>query len=101
MTQPTCPVRSLSTLADRRNSNASVEVLNSVPGRDLHRFFWLEDDEIGALPPTYNWLEGTSDPSIDPKVIHYTRGGPWFEDWQNVAYAQEWLDERDAYRATL
>lgn len=79
----------------------TIEVLNSVPGRDLHRFFWLEDDEIGALPATYNWLEGTSDPSIDPKVIHYTRGGPWFDDWQDVAYAQEWLDERDAYRATL
>lgn len=74
----------------------TVDVLNSVPGRDLHRFFWLQDEEIGALPTTYNWLEGSSDPGIDPKVIHYTRGGPWFDDWQDVAYAQDWLDERAA-----
>jgi len=81
------------------HAKLTSEVINSVPGRDLHRFFWLEDDEIGALPATYNWLEGSSDPSIDPKVIHYTRGGPWFADWQNVDYADEWLAEREALRA--
>jgi len=78
----------------------TVEMLNSVPGRDLHRFCWLQDDEIGGVPTEFNWLEGSSDASINPKVIHYTRGGPWFDDWQDVDYAQEWLDERDALRRT-
>lgn len=71
----------------------TIEMINSVPGRDLHRFCWLKDEEIGALPATWNWLEGHSDPAIDPKVIHYTRGGPWFDNWQHVAHAQDWLDE--------
>ncbi|MBI1272623.1 MAG: glycosyltransferase [Alphaproteobacteria bacterium] len=80
------------------NAKLTVDMVNSVPGRDLHRFCWLEDNEIGALPPTWNWLEGHSDPAIDPKVVHYTRGGPWFDNWKHVAYAQEWLDEADMVR---
>ena len=30
---------------------------------------------------------------------HYTRGGPWFEDWRHVAHADLWLAERDAMLA--
>lgn len=71
----------------------TLDVFNSLPGRDLHRFCWLQDNEIGDLPVTWNWLEGHSDPKINPKVIHYTRGGPWFDNWQHVAFAKEWLDE--------
>ena len=78
------------------NKELTLELINSVPGRDLHGFCWLEDHQIGAVPATWNWLEGSSDPAMDPNVVHYTRGGPWFEDWQNVAYADLWRAERDA-----
>lgn len=81
------------------NNALTVELVNSVPGRDLHRFCWLEDHEIGEVPATWNWLEGTSDPAIDPKVIHYTRGGPWFDEWRDVMHADLWLAERDAMLA--
>lgn len=74
-------------------------LINEVPGRDLHRFCWLDDALIGALPPTWNWLEGTSDPAIDPKVVHYTRGGPWFDEWRHVAHADLWLAERAHWKA--
>ncbi|NMM45571.1 hypothetical protein HH303_13835 [Rhodospirillaceae bacterium KN72] len=83
------------------NAKLSVEMVNSLPGRDLHRFCWLEDHEIGEVPPTWNWLEGTSDPAIDPNVVHYTRGGPWFDEWQDVAHADLWLQERDLWQASL
>ena len=76
----------------------TVELLNTLPGRDLHRFCWLEDEVIGAVPATWNWLEGTSDPAIDPSVVHYTRGGPWFADWHDVAHADLWIAEREAMR---
>jgi hypothetical protein len=33
------------------------------------------------------------------KAIHFTRGGPWFEQWQNVDYGDLWLAERDAWKA--
>jgi hypothetical protein len=27
--------------------------------------------------------------------VHFTRGGPWFEQWQNVDYGELWCAERD------
>jgi len=83
------------------NARLTLDMVNQLPGRDLHRFCWLEDDEIGEIPVEWNWLEGHSSPSVDPKVIHYTRGGPWFNDFQNVDYAQTWLDEASAWQKTL
>lgn len=85
----------------RHPANAALDetLINTVPGRELHRFCWLEDDEIGALPTTWNWLEGTSDPAIDPNVVHYTRGGPWFEAWRDVRHADLWLAEKADWEA--
>jgi hypothetical protein len=31
--------------------------------------------------------------------VHYTRGGPWFADWQDVDYGDLWRAERDAVLA--
>lgn len=77
----------------------TIEYLNSVPGRELHRFAWLKDDEIGSLNYLWNWLEGHySRGDILPKAIHYTRGGPWMDEWKNVDYAQYWLDERALFK---
>ncbi len=81
------------------NKALTVELINSVPGRDLHRFCWLKDNEIGALPHGWNWLEGHSDPAINPHVVHYTRGGPWFDHMKDCAHAKDWLDELAAMKA--
>lgn len=72
------------------NARLDVDLVNALPGRDLHRFCWLRDDEIGALPLTYNWLPGHSPADIDPQVVHFTEGGPWLRDYQDVPYADEW-----------
>ncbi len=55
------------------------------------------DDDIGALPVEWNWLEGWNEKPAQgtPKVVHFTRGGPWFEHWQNVDYGELWCAERD------
>ena len=70
------------------------EAVNEKPGSWLHGFEWLKDEEIGALPVEWNWLEGWSPPDIKPKAVHYTRGGPWFDDYQNVEYAKDWTREK-------
>jgi lipopolysaccharide biosynthesis glycosyltransferase len=77
------------------------ELVNSQTGAYLHRLQWLEDDEIGALPEEWNWLEGWSKrpASGTPKAVHFTRGGPWFKEWQNVDYADLWLAEHAASQA--
>ena len=74
------------------------EVVNRESGAYLHRMQWAKDDEIGALPVDWNWLEGWNEkPSLGtPKAVHFTRGGPWFEQWRNVDYGDLWLAERAA-----
>jgi hypothetical protein len=71
------------------------ETVNRESGAYLHRFQWLDDAAIGAVPETWNWLEGWSakPPSGAPNVVHYTRGGPWFDAWQDVDYADLWRAE--------
>ncbi|WP_292638563.1 hypothetical protein, partial [Mesorhizobium sp.] len=42
------------------NQRLTTDLINSVPGRDLHAFCWLDDDEIGALDTQWNFLVGHS-----------------------------------------
>jgi hypothetical protein len=74
-----------------------VERVNSLPGRDLHRFCWLDDDLIGDLDPAWNYLVGHSSPAIKPKVVHFTEGWPGLNGHGNVPYADEWREARDAW----
>ncbi len=76
------------------NKRLTIEMVNGLPGRDLHRFCWLHDDEIGELPAEWNWLEGISDPGIIPSLVHFTRGLPHLPGYENSAYAPEWFTER-------
>lgn len=71
----------------------TAEVANRSTGLYLHRFGFLDDDVIGELPIAYNYLEGwhTKADCPNPVAVHFTRGGPWFKDWGNVEYAEEWL----------
>lgn len=73
------------------NKTLDAEMVNSLPGRELHRFCWLDDDEIGELPPAWNYLVGHTEGVADPKIVHFTDGGPWFDGFRNVEYADEWL----------
>lgn len=72
------------------NKALDLELVNSLPGRDLHRFCWLEDDLIGELDPKWNYLVGHSDPAINPANVHWTDGGPWFKGFEDCEYADEW-----------
>jgi len=80
----------------------TVDRVNTESGAYLHRFQWAKDTEIGALDPTWNWLEGWDIPNRDglPGAIHYTRGGPWFENWQDVDYADLWLAEYERVKSS-
>jgi hypothetical protein len=77
------------------NKKLTLEMINVLPGRDLHRFCWLEDDEIGELPPEWNFLVGHSDPAIEPKCIHWTSGTPDMRGYEDASFADEWRLERD------
>ena len=73
------------------------DVVNHSDPAHLHRFGWIRDDaDIGALDRKWNFLVGEYEPTeTPPAAIHYTNGGPWFADWQEVDYGHLWLAERD------
>ncbi len=75
------------------NRILDADAVNSQTAAFLHRFMWLPDELIGELPGTWNWLEGWNARPAQglPKGIHFTRGGPWFDQWQHVDYADLWL----------
>ena len=81
------------------NKKLSLDLVNSESGSFLHQFKWLEDNEIGSLDERWNWLEGwtSNHNNKKPFAVHYTRGGPWFDEWQDVEFASEWIKERDDY----
>ncbi len=72
------------------------EYVNNATGLDLHRFQWIQDGQIGALPIEWNWLVGEYAENPKAKVLHWTLGGPWFSGFERSDHSGEWLDERDA-----
>jgi len=72
------------------------EYVNRATGLELHQFKWLENDAlIGALPDRWNHLVGYNPPRKDAALVHYTLGGPYFEDYRDCEYSKEWFAERD------
>jgi hypothetical protein len=78
------------------NRRLSLRDVNERPGRDLHRFYWLHDDEIGSLNPIWNYLV---DVHLQPKnagIAHMTLGGPWIDGWMGGSFDHEWKQIRDS-----
>lgn len=80
------------------NRKLTKEYVNYAKGSELHSFKWLDDNLIGSLPIEYNYISGVS-PKLPPEfggkpaVVHYTEGGPWFENCQDVPYSSFWNEE--------
>ena len=72
--------------------------VNSASGLELHRFNWLKDEEIGELALEWNWLVGEYSYDPNAKIVHFTRGGPYFEEFRSCDYADEWLAEFEAMK---
>ena len=79
------------------NQKLTVDLINhpDTTGKYLHRFSWLEDNEIGEFSHEWNWLVGWYNSPRDgaPKCLHYTEGGPWFENYRKCQYHKEWKTE--------
>jgi hypothetical protein len=73
------------------NRRLSLQDVNERPGRDLHRFYWLADSEIGALPGEWNWLVGEQPMPDAPRIAHFTNGGPFTPGWQGAEHDDLWL----------
>lgn len=78
------------------NARVTPEFVNTTTPLQLHRFTWLQDEEIGELDVRWNWLVGEyRDPPADVKNVHWTVGGPYFREYAEVDFADEWFGLRD------
>ena len=88
------------------NRVLTPDMVSQKPGSWLHGFEWLNEYSykplIGPLPHGWNWLEDGACEECRAlsfagvHAIHYTRGGPWFDNHQNVQHADLWLTEERA-----
>jgi len=81
------------------NKKLTKEIVNTESGKYLHRFGWLKNKFIGGISKEWNWLVGWYKTPEDgrPKAIHYTEGGPWFDNYKTTEYAKEWLTEKKKF----
>lgn len=67
------------------------EVVENMPGAELHRFDWMDERFIGELPAAWNWLADEYGESADAKLLHWTCGSPAFEHYKNSPHAADFM----------
>ena len=77
------------------NARLTQDMVNDpeLNGAYFHRFSWLNDSVIGELDHTWNYLVGVYDDIEKPNLIHYTEGGPWFENYRHCNGHELWKTE--------
>lgn len=78
-----------------------VRDINRMDGKELHKFSWIEDVEIGSIPLKWNYLVGITKSQVKgiPSLIHFTNGGPWYPEYREVKFASLWEQEKEIYDA--
>lgn len=72
------------------NQILTPEYVEEASGAHLHRFAWLDDEEIGGLPPSWNWLVDEYDFGPYADLLHFTLGTPCFNGYEAGHYASGW-----------
>jgi lipopolysaccharide biosynthesis glycosyltransferase len=66
------------------------DFISNQTGKFLHRFSWLEDEDIGDLPKDWNWLAIEYPENKNAKLIHYTLGTPCFKEYWDSEMSEIW-----------
>ena len=77
------------------NRRLTPDFVQKQPGSFLHRFAWIDDDRIQALPPEWNWLPDELGENTEAKLLHYTLGTPCFHEFADTTQAAEWHSEHN------
>jgi lipopolysaccharide biosynthesis glycosyltransferase len=67
------------------------DYVNTASGLELHQFKWAQEELIGEIPKHWNHLVGYDNFNPCASLVHYTSGGPYFSEYQNCQYADEWV----------
>ena len=76
------------------NRVLTTDFIMQAKGAQLHRFTWLDDALIGALPKEWNWLPDEFGENQDAKLLHFTLGTPCFHEYADTPMGSEWHRER-------
>lgn len=74
----------------RPNRVLTPEFVSAASGEYLHRFQWLKDEQIGALPVAWNRLVLEQEIEPTDQLLHYTIGTPCFAEYADCDGADEW-----------
>lgn len=75
------------------NRCLTPEYISKADAATLHRFAWLKDENIGGLHVSWNWLVGEyelGEVDFDIRNVHWTLGGPYFKEFHDVDFSDEW-----------
>lgn len=94
--QTTYPCKNWSSLMVFNGHRMAVRYLSpayvdQAPAMDLHQFRWAST--VGSLPPIWNHLVGEYPPNPHARIVHFTRGGPWFKGFERCEYSSHWFAE--------
>ena len=70
------------------------DYVDTATGLELHQFKWLSSEsEIGEIPARWNHLVDYNLDIEDPANLHFTNGGPYFEEYRDCSYSDLWRNE--------
>jgi hypothetical protein len=72
------------------NKILTREFVEDAGGEFLHRFGWLNDNEIGDIPFEWNHLVGEYPPNPNACLYHHTLGSPGFNEYRKCESAEGW-----------
>ena len=78
----------------KSNKILTQDFVGTKPGHYLHRFAWLDDEEIGEIPVMWNWLSQEYPYSKGVKLVHHTIGLPIDPAGKNDPWDEVWEKER-------
>ena len=73
-----------------KNKVLTPKLIETSQGSYLHRFSWLEDNEVGEISKEWNYLVLEFPETRKAKIFHYTVGAPCFKDFDYGAEAKIW-----------
>ena len=68
----------------------TLDYCNTASAKDLHRMNWASS--VGELHHRWNYLAGYYKDN-DYNLIHWTDGGPWFENYRDCPLNHIWYNE--------
>ena len=73
-----------------KNKILTPKLIETAQGSYLHRFSWLDEQEVGEISKEWNYLVLEYPETEKAKIFHYTVGAPCFNDFNRGTEAKLW-----------